>query len=542
MIISRLLLKDHAWFLFLGLVLIVLLTSAVKWMLDHPYAISWDEALYFNTVLDDQIAIRESGLRGLRSQIQYADRGRPPAYRVLAIPFYFAFGFSPVTVRLVSLGFLSLGLVLLYLTTRKFASPKCAVLSVLIFCLSPDVLFASAVFYTEYPLFLATTGTFYFLISSVESKSGTSKNWIGLGLSIGLGLLAKASFLLVAAPVLSFALVAGRIRGLAGPAPAFALKAGALGALVAARWWWLNTGFAAGIVRGSRYDVESSLGAPSFGTWLSWFFSIAQSLLGHGVFLVVALIVFTWIWKRFMQQDARLDAVQRTVLVACACGILPLALVHLTGTNHLLRYLCPTLVPLAIAVALVAHVVGWSSSPVLLGTSGLAFLVQLLLIIVPVYCPNRSLGSSGLANGRLPWRTFARLDQWDWKPLRKISRAAGFEEPRISLLGTGKNLGPEQIRYVWAVDGKLKTTARPLWRYSSGPIDWDKVMESVGESDIVLTAPRFTGLDTGALQPDNQHNVELANRLTRDPRFRGPVTLWVGRFEPVEVDVFVRLR
>ena len=94
--------------------------------------------------------------------------------------------------------------------------------------------FCEALFYTEYPLFLATTGAFYFLVSSLESKSDAPRNWIGLGLSIGLGLLAKASFLLIAAPLLGFVLVAGRIRALIGPPPLFAVKAGALASLIAA--------------------------------------------------------------------------------------------------------------------------------------------------------------------------------------------------------------------------------------------------------------------------------------------------------------------
>ena len=34
----------------------------------------------------------------------------------------------------------------------------------------------------------------------------------------------------------------------------------------------------------------------------------------------------------------------------------------------------------------------------------------------------------------------------------------------------------------------------------------------------------------------------LSIDLLGDPRFRGPIRLWMGRFEPVEVDVFVRLR
>ncbi len=257
---------------------------------------------------------------------------------------------------------------------------------------------------------------------------------------------------------------------------------------------------------------------------------------------MITLILVAWIWRRFVQRDARLDSVQRAMLLACVCTIFPLMLAQLTSSNLNLRYLCPTVVPLAIAVGLLAHVAGWASSPVLLGTSGLAFLAQLLLIVVPVYRPNTTIVGTGLVNGRLPWRTLARFDQWDWKPLREIGRASGFEEPRISFVGNGKNLGPLQIRYPWAVEGKLKTTAGMLWRHDQGPIDWDRVMSSAGESDMVLTAPSFTGQDTGVTDSDNQHNEELAQRMARDPRFRGPIRLWMGRFEPVEVDVFVRLR
>lgn len=67
MLITRLLLKDRAWLLFLGLILVVLLTSSIKWIFDHPYAVSWDEASYFNTVLADQHALRSAGLQGLRA-------------------------------------------------------------------------------------------------------------------------------------------------------------------------------------------------------------------------------------------------------------------------------------------------------------------------------------------------------------------------------------------------------------------------------------------------------------------------------------------
>jgi 4-amino-4-deoxy-L-arabinose transferase-like glycosyltransferase len=544
MLVSKLLMKDRSWYLLLALILIVLLTSAVKWMLDHPYAVSWDEALYFNTVLADQSALRDSGLNGLRLEILYSDRVHPPAFRLLAVPFYVTLGFSPLKLRLVSLGFHWLGLVFLYLTTRKIASPKCAVLSVLICCLSPDVLFSSVVFYTEYPLFLATTASFYFLVSSIESKSDVPRNWIGLGLSIGLGLLAKTSFALVVAPVMVVALVGGRIRALSGARPSFAIKASALGTLVAGPWWWKNAGVALGYARYSRNFIYESLGAPSFATWISWILSVTQSLLGHGVTIAITLVVLAWIWKRFVRRDTSLDPVQRTVLLVCVCAILPLVLLQLTGTNHNLRHLCATVVPLAIAVGLLAHIVGWSRSPTLLAISSLAFLAQLLMLVAPVYYPNTTAIGTGLVNGRLPWRALARFDQWDWNALREIGRASGFEEPKISFVGGGRNLNPAQIRYVWAVAGKLNTKASMLWRYDLGTIDWDRVMGSLDESDMVLTAPSYTDTEENPSKPllDNQHNAEFENRLTRDSHFRGPIRVWMGRFEPVEVEVFLRIR
>ena len=164
------------------------------------------------------------------------------------------------------------------------------------------------------------------------------------------------------------------------------------------------------------------------------------------------------------------------------------------------------------------------------------------MLVGPVYFPNTAAVGTGLVNGRLPWRALARFDQWNWKPLSDISRASGFEEPRIALLGAGRNLDPSHIRNVWAFDGKLNTDAKMLWWPEFGEIDWDRVMESIGESDIVLTAPGYSEGDATKTVPGNEHNSEFVQRLSGDPRFRGPIRVWMGRFEPIAVDVFVRLR
>jgi hypothetical protein len=169
--------KEAYCIAFLMVFLIVILISATRWIGDHPSPTNWDEADYFNNVLSDQASVQKVGLRGFRWTLVYNDRLRPPAYRVVAMPFFALFDFTPGMARAISLGCHWAGLAIVYLTMRKLVSPQCSVLSVLILCLSPDVLIASIAYYTEHPLFLATTGFFYFLISSFESAPGCCRSY-----------------------------------------------------------------------------------------------------------------------------------------------------------------------------------------------------------------------------------------------------------------------------------------------------------------------------------------------------------------------------
>ena len=79
-----------------------------------------------------------------------------------------------------------------------------------------------------------------------------------------------------------------------------------------------------------------------------------------------------------------------------------------------------------------------------------------------------------------------------------------------------------------------------IWRYGQGPIDWQKVIGSAEQSDIVMTAPHYVGELADNRGMDNQYNAEFAGRLSSDPLFRSPISLEMGRFEPVEVLVFVK--
>jgi len=141
----------------------------------------------------------------------------------------------------------------------------------------------------------------------------------------------------------------------------------------------------------------------------------------------------------------------------------------------------------------------------------------------------------------------ARVDQWDWTPVEEISRSCALDGPRISYLGASRAFNPPQIERPFAAavaSTSLATFPYPdvvwLWRYEQGPINWQEVITSAKESDIAITAPHFVGEVGSSDDLNNQHNSEFADRLSRDPRFRGPTRLQMGRFEPIEVLVFVK--
>jgi hypothetical protein len=71
-------------------------------------------------------------------------------------------------------------------------------------------------------------------------------------------------------------------------------------------------------------------------------------------------------------------------------------------------------------------------------------------------------------------------------------------------------------------------------------VDWQKVLNQAGQSDIVLTAPGLIGETRYREDVDNQHNQDFADRLSRDANFQKSIRLEMGRFAPAEVLVFLK--
>jgi 4-amino-4-deoxy-L-arabinose transferase-like glycosyltransferase len=534
------------WLLLTCSLLLPIIIAATRWILDHPYGIHWDEALYFNNVLRDIHNLHSGSLRQLGSILIGGDTRRPPANLLVALPFLALFGFHTAIARLVTLTSWGVSAWFIYLTTRRIASPAAGAVAVLVFCLSPEVISASIFFSTEGPFFLATSVMLYFVSFYWGDGAEHPRGWIGLGLAIGLGFLSKSSFVLIALPILAATFFFIRRNHQSISAMSSFIKAGALAFVIAAPWWLKNLGPALSYTKFAREQPRNSLGVPSLVTWAKWFFTVVVSLIGPALSILVGLIVIVAIRKFIMKRELSLDPVHRAALVTCGCAVLPLVALQLSGTNHLLRYLCPAVIPFAIVVGVLSDVTGWIRSRAALAISAMLAVVQLLMIVAPVAFPNNQPVDPGFYNGGLPWRIMVRFEQWDWKPLRDITQNCGLEKPKIAFLGMGRPLNPPQILYPWFAAGASPSDrngfSEPLWlwRYEQGPLDWQQVMSSAGQSDIVLTAPTFVGQATDRQNLDNQYNREFAERLATDPRFRGPIRLEMGRFAPIEVLVFVK--
>jgi 4-amino-4-deoxy-L-arabinose transferase-like glycosyltransferase len=542
---------ERRWWLLVALIsLMAVLAAATRWILYHTYAINWDEAFYFNQALNNIRILHSGNLRHIGGMILIGSPSRPPAYRLLVLPFLLLFGHSIAVARFMTLGLTSLSAWFIYACTRRISGAVAPIMAVLVFCLSSEVVLDSTYFSTEGPLFLGTAAMLYFLIAGWAGEAEHKASWIGLGLAVGLGLLAKMTFFLVAFPVLAFSAVEvyRRHSGVRSMTPL--LKAGILASLVAGPWWLLNFRQAFAYATYARGFVRHSYGSPSPSTWAKWLGTIFIALFGPGVSIFIALVLIVVMWRRkeLVWGRGEFCGIKPKVLTACACAGLPLTAMQVSGTNHNLRFLSPAIIPLAIAVGVLSEAIGLTRSLRFLVVSSTLFFAQVGMLVAPVLFPNGQAIDPGVISGtrvrlmtsELPWRVFARYPQWDWKPLREISLACGVETPKISYLGNGRAFNIDQVSYPWFAEGVAAPTVVWLWQYEKEALNWQEVMATVGETDMALTAPGYIGQPTDSGDLDNHYNAEFVNRLSQDPRFSAPIRLKVGRFEPVEVLVFVK--
>jgi hypothetical protein len=204
-------------------------------------------------------------------------------------------------------------------------------------------------------------------------------------------------------------------------------------------------------------------------------------------------------------------------------GALPLLFAQFVGSNHLMRLISPSLIPLAVALGIMAGATQWVRVRPLVIVATVVLCLQVFVVV------------SDLAQYR-----FGRTDdseQWDWEELRQICKYSQIYDPSIVYLGGRMSLNPAQIAYPW-IRADDPVRVEWLWQSEDGKIDWEKVTNNVTSSDVVLTA-----VLSPAQRPqwplDNDYNDELVRRLETDSHFLKPIRLEMGRQTPVEILVFI---
>jgi len=497
--------------------------ALIAWDMQNPYPEGWDEAQYVNFAHKDIVSVRHSGAVGALKSLLLLDTARPPGFRLLALPISWVFGDTPTILRTVSMLCLGISVLLVHLAVARIAGFSSGALAAIFLCSNLSVVSASKAFSTESALYLAISTMLYCLFRAWTAPQASTWQWVGLGAALGLGALAKTSFLLIAGPAMILVLLLSSAKIIAGPSPKFLLKAAGMALLLASPWWYLNFRAAMGFANYSwKEGTRSSLGAPSLEMYARWL-SKLTSEIGLPLVLLALLLLLSVLLKKHIPLGGRLDRLQVRALWVCLLSALPLVVAELLGNNHTIRLISPSFIPLAITFGIVAQKTRWTQVRFLQISAGVLVLFQLFVVV------------SGL-------QLFARkIDDergWDWEGLRRISKTLQITNPLIVHLGLGKSFCPPEIDYPW-VRANEPVRVEWLWQYDRGEINWQEVENTVSSSDIVLTIPQFAADGGHQRTPDNHYNAELARRLELNSRFMKPIILKMGPAQ-IEVLVFVR--
>jgi 4-amino-4-deoxy-L-arabinose transferase-like glycosyltransferase len=501
--------------------IIIFLTTSILWIVKHPYAVNWDESEYINTSYLDFYAFKNRGIYGLVGSIFKNDIYRPPAYRLGILPMTLLIGSHPIGLRLISIGYFIPSLLLIYLTGKRLAGSSAGAIAVILLVLSPAIVTPIKNFGTEYILYLSISGMLYFIFKDWNSTNTHRINWVGFGLFLGLGILAKLSFGLVAIPIIMTTLILSWRKIIAEPTPSYLIKGTCLGVLIALPWWIINYRFAIEYAQGSSQFFRHSLGTSRLDVISRWIVEFLTSNYVIGLPLVIFSlgIILILVFKIVTRQRLEIDRPKQIAIWICLAGVFPLIFAQLSGLNQNMRLISPVLIPLALIVGIIAQSTRSTKNYWAMIIASLLFGIQITTAILPL--------EKGVA------------EQWNWDKLWQICIEHQIQSPRIVHLGNGSAFNPPVIIYPW-ISKNEPVQEKWLWRYEESKIDWNKINTDLKSSDIVVTAPGYIGDLGDKNNLDNQHNTELAQRLQVNPDFLKPIQLEMGESHSVKVLVFVR--
>ena len=527
--------SDRYWLTTAILITATILSAGALWASRHVAGTDWDEGGYINRAIQDRYMFQEEGLYGLLRAVGAQEGSRPPAYRMMVLPITIPFGVSVAVIRYVSILLFAVTLWLVYLLGLRLAGPACGAFSTLLLATNPCALGCSTKFYTEPSLYLSVAGTLYFLTRQIQSSPRGWFDLLGLGCFLGLGLLAKTSFILMAGPMLAMAFGLAWWKKTLNLRPGFLVKASLVGGFLAFPWWLRNWHAALAYARYSSTFTRHSFESTGVHALLQGLYAFARGAIGIALLLLIAAIL---VWA-FMSRNRlrRMEPHERAILWICLAAAIPLILFQIIGKNHNMRLIAPSFFPLAVVVGWAASRTLWTRARLLTGVATALFAIQGATIAIPSFARTPARESDII--GGTPSVLLAVAQEWNWDALWKVCGERGLTQPVIQYLGNGPVYCPPLISHPW-IRRHEPVTVTWLWRYEEGAIDWETICSKLTKADVVITVLNYQGLAVDKEPLDNAHNGELVALLQKDPGFEGPVEIDVGTSPPAEIVAFFR--
>ncbi|MEO0756097.1 MAG: glycosyltransferase family 39 protein [Cyanobacteria bacterium J06648_16] len=535
---------QRLWSIFAFSIFVVTTIAVVSWILQHPFGTNWDETNYINQIVQDRTALGDGPVSLVKALLR-RDASRPPAYRILALPITAIWGGEPTALRLFAWLAFGISVYLIYQTGEQLRDRATGGFAACFLLTCPILIGPNMRFYVDYSLYLAIAGSLYFLFRHWHQTDTKSRNWIGLGLSLGLGAMAKPTIAFILGPMLLVLMGLRLMAKKVGPSLQSLFKSYGVAMAIMLPWWVLNGDDAIAKAFQSGGNTRDALGTQGeLGTLLKWGYVFIQSVTGPMLSLLTGAIVLSFLWVWIVQRRLELTRPQRYAVLLCLAGAIPFAGLAASGVNHNPRLIAPLLMPLSLAIGLLASSTGWFSRRPMTLVAVVLMTAQVTVMLAPQ--PGSARYQEGdqyskTHNWGNPTSVMRREEQWNWSLLYDAVRQYPLDTPRIGYLGNAKMLNPPQIRSPWLRLGK---TARvdPLWKDKSNPIDWEDIMRGASRQDILVVIDSETTGDAlvDYRTIDNQHNPELVERLRAAEDFVLLTTLKMGRFTPTDVAVFVR--
>ncbi|MBN9508006.1 MAG: glycosyltransferase family 39 protein, partial [Alphaproteobacteria bacterium] len=406
---------------------------ALHWIRAQPHIAGWDELQYILLGVKDAFVRRTEGWGAYRDTLFNEYRWATPGPRLLALPMSLLHALAPTPMRLLSAGLLLISLGVLFDALRRIAPQGAAAAATAIIAVSPQMTMVAENYMSEALAMPALAVLIWCLVREIAVGPAGLANMVLLGAAIGIGLLARFSFVPVSAGALLFLLW----RAAVSDEPQRSLLRIMLALFVATLIAWPF--YAYNGVRYASYarfalsfplDLLPSNGTLDF-AW-RWSGVLLREVFGVFAAPVVVLGVGAALWSllpRLVRTWRRPDAATLAFVVALLLTV-PTFVSTAIGSNQNPRYLVGVLPPLALLLA-----AGFVVHRPLAALAGLLAVVQAAVMLAFVWRP-----APDWAPPWAPLQALAALSQrpnprCDFGPVIALARQSGEAAPIVRLIG-----------------------------------------------------------------------------------------------------------